>query len=77
LIHYVAIISLPPFLPLLLDRCDSSANKCIEGLPGFTFAICRKSALQGAKAAGAEPSTLALDIIAQRYPSLLLYAHMM
>ncbi|MGI9402022.1 MAG: 2-aminoethylphosphonate--pyruvate transaminase [Rhizobiaceae bacterium] len=41
-------------LPLEMDkiRCEafvSSANKCIEGVPGFGFVVARKSALEAAK----------------------------
>ncbi len=41
-------------LPLEMDniRCEafvSSANKCIEGVPGFGFIVARKSALEAAK----------------------------
>jgi 2-aminoethylphosphonate-pyruvate transaminase len=51
-------------LPLDLDRiaCEalvSSANKCIEGVPGFGFVIARTSAL--AKAKGVSHS-LSLDV---------------
>merc|ERR1719223_118394 len=28
-----------------IDYAVSSANKCIEGVPGFSFALCRRSAL--------------------------------
>lgn len=29
-----------------IDFCISSANKCIQGIPGFSFVICRKDILQ-------------------------------
>jgi 2-aminoethylphosphonate-pyruvate transaminase len=45
-----------------IDYLISSANKCIEGVPGFAFAICRKSALEEAKG---NSSSLALDLYAQ------------
>jgi 2-aminoethylphosphonate-pyruvate transaminase len=32
-----------------IDWLVSSANKCIEGLPGFCFVICRREALLGTK----------------------------
>ena len=35
-------------IPLDLNQCDfmvSSANKCLQGVPGFAYAICRKSKL--------------------------------
>ncbi|HYS65966.1 MAG TPA: 2-aminoethylphosphonate--pyruvate transaminase [Paraburkholderia sp.] len=40
----------------------SSANKCIEGVPGFGFVIARKSALQDAKG---RSHSLALDVYDQ------------
>lgn len=40
----------------------SSANKCIEGAPGFGFTIARRSALEAAKGAS---HSLALDLHAQ------------
>ena len=39
-------------IPLDLQNCDwmvSSANKCLQGVPGFAYAICRKSKLQSCK----------------------------
>jgi aspartate aminotransferase-like enzyme len=35
-------------IPVALDNVDflvSSANKCLEGIPGFGYALCRKSKL--------------------------------
>jgi len=46
-----------------VDFIVSSANKCIEGVPGFAFAICRKSALASCKG---NARVLALDLEAQR-----------
>jgi 2-aminoethylphosphonate-pyruvate transaminase len=46
-----------------VDFIVSSANKCIEGVPGFAFAICRKSALATCKG---NARVLALDLEAQR-----------
>jgi 2-aminoethylphosphonate-pyruvate transaminase len=40
----------------------SSANKCIEGVPGFGFVIARKSALEAAKG---NSHSLSLDVHAQ------------
>lgn len=40
----------------------SSANKCIEGVPGFGFVIARRSELQGAKG---RSHSLSLDVFAQ------------
>jgi len=45
-----------------IDYLISSANKCIEGVPGFAFAICRKSAIEEAKG---NSSSLALDLYGQ------------
>ena len=32
-----------------VDFVVSSANKCLEGVPGFGYAICRKSKLEKCK----------------------------
>lgn len=53
-------VALPPGLPF--EALVSSANKCIEGVPGFGFAFVRRAALEAA--AGASHS-LALDLHAQ------------
>jgi len=45
-----------------LDYLISSANKCIEGVPGFAFVIARKSSLEEAKG---NSSSLALDLYGQ------------
>ena len=34
---------------MYIDFLVSSSNKCIEGVPGFAFALCRKAALEKAK----------------------------
>ncbi|MGB3148330.1 MAG: 2-aminoethylphosphonate--pyruvate transaminase, partial [Paracoccaceae bacterium] len=44
------------------DAMVSSANKCIEGVPGFGFVIARKDALEAARG---NSHSLALDIHAQ------------
>ncbi len=54
-------------LPLEFDRVRyegfvSSANKCIEGVPGFGFVIARKNALERARG---NSHSLALDVHAQ------------
>lgn len=54
-------------LPLDVDALNvealvSSANKCIEGVPGFGFVIARKSALEAAKG---QSHSLSLDVHAQ------------
>jgi len=39
-------------VPINLQNIDflvSSANKCLEGLPGFSYAICRKRTLEKCK----------------------------
>lgn len=51
-------------IPLDLDACHvdyivSSSNKCIEGIPGFSFAICRKAPLEAARGSA---RVLSLDI---------------
>ncbi len=54
-------------LPLDLDAAGvdylvSSANKCIEGVPGFSFVICRRQALLASEG---RARTLSLDLLAQ------------
>lgn len=52
-------------IPVSFDNIDflvSSSNKCIEGIPGFSFAICRKSELEKAKG---NARSLSLDLHAQ------------
>ena len=45
-----------------IDYLVSSANKCIEGVPGFGFAICRRSALESTEGWA---RTVSLDLLAQ------------
>jgi 2-aminoethylphosphonate-pyruvate transaminase len=45
-----------------VDFLISSSNKCIEGIPGFGFALCKKSELEKAKG---NARTLSLDLYAQ------------
>lgn len=53
----------PVDLPALgCEALVSSANKCIEGVPGFGFVIAKKSALAGAKG---NSHSLSLDLHAQ------------
>lgn len=47
---------------LAFDAIVSSANKCIEGVPGFGFVLARKAALEAAKG---NSHSLSLDIHAQ------------
>jgi len=46
-----------------IDFLVSSANKCIEGVPGFAFVIAKRSALNASKG---NADTLSLDIVDQR-----------
>jgi 2-aminoethylphosphonate-pyruvate transaminase len=41
------------------DAVAASSNKCIEGVPGLGFVICRKTALEGTKS---NATTLVLDL---------------
>src|SRR5262249_33598359 len=45
-----------------IDYLISSANKCIEGVPGFAFALCRREALRSAEG---RARSLSLDLLAQ------------
>lgn len=45
-----------------IDFLLSSSNKCIEGVPGFAFAICRRTELQKAKG---QARSLSLDLYEQ------------
>jgi 2-aminoethylphosphonate-pyruvate transaminase len=45
-----------------IDYLVSSANKCIEGVPGFSFAIVRRAALESTAGFA---RTLSLDLLAQ------------
>jgi 2-aminoethylphosphonate-pyruvate transaminase len=45
-----------------IDFLVSSANKCIEGVPGFAFAICRREALLATEG---RARTVSLDLLAQ------------
>ena len=45
-----------------IDFLVSSSNKCIEGVPGFSFVIAKKQALAAAKG---QARTLAMDLYAQ------------
>lgn len=53
-------VALPEGLPF--DALVSSANKCIEGVPGFGFALVRRAVLEAAKG---NAHSLALDLYAQ------------
>ena len=45
-----------------IDYLVSSANKCIEGVPGFGFVICRRESLLGTNGSA---RTLSLDLLEQ------------
>lgn len=45
-----------------IDVLVASANKCLEGVPGFAFAICRRAALEAARDTA---RTVSLDLHAQ------------
>ena len=45
-----------------IDYLVSSANKCLEGVPGFTFVLCRRSQLLATEGWA---RTLSLDLVAQ------------
>jgi 2-aminoethylphosphonate-pyruvate transaminase len=45
-----------------IDYLISSANKCIEGVPGFSFIICRRAALLACEAYA---RSLSLDLLGQ------------
>ena len=45
-----------------IDYLVSSANKCIEGVPGFSFVLCRREALESA---AGRARSLSLDLLAQ------------
>ncbi len=50
-----------------MEKCEidfmvSSANKCLEGVPGFSFAICRRDSLQATEGWA---RSVSLDLLAQ------------
>jgi 2-aminoethylphosphonate-pyruvate transaminase len=45
-----------------IDFLVSSANKCVQGVPGFGFALCRRAALEVTEGYS---RTLSLDLLAQ------------
>lgn len=45
-----------------VDWLVSSANKCIEGVPGFGFVLCRRAALEGT---AGRSRTVCLDLLEQ------------
>ncbi|NUQ76752.1 MAG: 2-aminoethylphosphonate--pyruvate transaminase [Polyangiaceae bacterium] len=55
--------AVPLSLPEIgIDYLISSANKCIEGVPGFSFVLARRAALEGASG---NARSLSLDLAAQ------------
>ncbi len=66
-IYFVDAMSSFGGIPIDFERCGidflvSSSNKCIEGVPGFVFVICRKSVLEQCKG---QSRTLSFDLYAQ------------
>jgi 2-aminoethylphosphonate-pyruvate transaminase len=66
-LYFVDSMSAFGAVPVDFDACHidflvSSANKCIEGVPGFGFAICRRAALL---ATDGLARTVSLDLLAQ------------
>ena len=47
-----------PFDSPALDACAATANKCLHGVPGLCFVVCRASALEAA----GEPRSLTLHL---------------
>lgn len=66
-IYFVDAMSSFGAIPTSIQECQidylvSSANKCIEGVPGFAFAIARKSALLATEGYA---RSLSLDLLSQ------------
>jgi 2-aminoethylphosphonate-pyruvate transaminase len=65
--YFVDSMSAFGSVPFEIEKCHidflvSSANKCIEGVPGFAFAICRRAALLATEGVA---RTISLDLLAQ------------
>jgi 2-aminoethylphosphonate-pyruvate transaminase len=65
--YFVDAMSSFGALPVNLADCGidflvSSANKCIEGVPGFTFILCKKASLESCEG---QARSLSLDLFAQ------------
>jgi len=65
--YFVDSMSAFGAVPIDLEACHvdflvSSANKCIEGVPGFGFALCRRAALDDCEG---RARSLSLDLFAQ------------
>lgn len=66
-IYFVDSMSAFGAIPVDFDACQidylvSSANKCIEGVPGFGFVLCRRDALTATEGWA---RTVSLDLLAQ------------
>ena len=66
-VYFVDSMSAFGAVPIDLEACHvdflvSSANKCIEGVPGFGFALCRRSALEACEG---RARSVSLDLYAQ------------
>ena len=67
LTYFVDSMSAFGAVPIDLEACHvdflvSSANKCIEGVPGFGFALCRRAALDACEG---RARSVSLDLYAQ------------
>jgi 2-aminoethylphosphonate-pyruvate transaminase len=65
--YFVDSMSAFGAVPFDFEKCGidflvSSANKCIEGVPGFSFAICRRDSLEATEGWA---RSLSLDLLAQ------------
>jgi 2-aminoethylphosphonate-pyruvate transaminase len=65
--YFVDSMSAFGSVPFDIEKCRidflvSSANKCIEGVPGFGFVICRRAALLATEGIA---RTVSLDLLAQ------------
>ena len=65
--YFVDSMSAFGAVPFDFEKCKidflvSSANKCIEGVPGFSFVICRRSSLLAAESCA---RSVSLDLLAQ------------
>ncbi len=66
-IYFVDSMSAFGAVPIDFEKCGidflvSSANKCIEGVPGFSFAICRRDSLCATEGWA---RSMSLDLLAQ------------
>ena len=66
-VYFVDSMSAFGAVPIDFEKCGidflvSSANKCIEGVPGFSFAICRRDSLCATEGWA---RSMSLDLLAQ------------